>query len=142
MPPCPISSPPSLPSTPSKTSSPSTSTHHILDTSVCTVVYLEQSQNLRHVFTHQPLLQVEVITVHPIPKLNPKPSMLFRSRNNVISSAFHRGFSKRGGGACSVYRQRASIRGGGGSLEGENESVWWSEKEKEKERGKQWRRKA
>ena len=61
--------------------------------------------------------------------------MLFRSRNNVISSAFHRGFSKRGGGACSVYRQRASIRGGGGSLEGENESVWWSEKEKEKERG-------
>ena len=34
------------------------------------------------------------------------------------------------------------VCGGCGSLEGENESVLWSEKEKEKERGKQWRRKA
>ena len=33
------------------------------------------------------------------------------------------------------------VCGGGGSLEGESESVWWSVKEKEKERGKQWRRK-
>ena len=32
--------------------------------------------------------------------------------------------------------------GGDGSLEGENESVCWFEKEKEKDRGKQWRRKA
>ena len=53
------------------------------------------------------------------------------------SSAFRRGFLKLGGGACGICRQRASIHGGGGSLEGENKSVWWpeNENEKEKERG-------
>ena len=69
---------------PPTTSSPRTSSHYILDTPVCTVVYHEQSQNLGHIFTHQHLLQVEVITVHPILKPNSKPFVSFQSQNNVV----------------------------------------------------------
>ena len=58
------------------------------------------------------------------------------------SSAFCRGFLKCGGGACGVCRRRALIRGvapptsSHREFETKIESVWWSKKEKEKERGK------